>query len=276
MTRDFKKIWVGLVVVLLVGLILPPAGAQVAGSPSPTPTSQGKNRCELFLSVSAKIGQQVASYTNKLKDKRDEIATKLKERQTERVANKTEVRAKWDANRADHFAKLQELAQTDAQKQVILKFKQTVSAAIAAHRAAIDAANRTFEDAVKQANLSRKTSLDSAVTTFKNAVKAVYEKAQADCAAGTDTKTVRTNLKTALQSARDTLNASRQSIEAAKSMQSLIDAHKAAIKKANDDFKAAVAKALADFKTAMAALKPSPSASPSATPSATPSPSPSG
>lgn len=210
-----------------------------------------KGICARLSTLSLKIDERFANFDARLEAKRTETANRIETRQNEFDARLTEKRAKWDANRDEHFAKLEEKAQTDVQKQALLAFRETVTAAISARRAAIDTANQNFREGVQDAIASRKSAVDTATTTFRNSLKAAFDKANSDCQAGVDPRTVRENLGTDLKAARDKFASDRQEIEKLKTpMETLINTRKEAIKKAIDDFKAAIEKAKTDFKAA--------------------------
>jgi hypothetical protein len=207
--------------------------------------------CNLISNLASKYDQRVANRETKLEEKRSEIENRIAERWTERDAKLTEKRAKWDTNRDEHFAKLEEKAVTDEQKQALLVFKQAVAAAIAARRAAIDEAISNFRQGVEQAKVDRKSAADALRNAFRNSIQAAFQKAKADCDAGVDPATIRTNFRAEVKAAKDEFEIDRQELEKLQtSMEALINTRREAIKKAIDDFKAAMEKAKTDFKAA--------------------------
>lgn len=256
MKVNFKKI-------LIAGI----AGTMIAGFWAPVLVlarvqagnveQKAKAYCEMLSTALSKIDQRIAGYNSKLEEKRSRIRDRIEERRMERAAKVAEKRTKWDDNRAEHFAKLEEKAANSEQKQAVAAFTKVVSAAIAARRAAIDKANKDFQDSVAGAIAARKSAVDGIVAVFRNAVQAAFAKAKIDCQ-NDDPQTVRETLRAELKVAREKLAADRENIEKIKvSMEALIVAHRAAIKKANDDFKAALEEARVDFKAAMAKVSPS-------------------
>ena len=163
-----------------------------------------------------------------------------------------EKQAKWDENRVEQFVKLEEKAQTDAQKQAVATFEQAVKAAIAVRRAAVQNAINTFRQGMEVVRVSRQSTIDSIKSTFKNSVNIAYQKQQTDCTSNATQATIRSNLKNDLQAAKTKYQSDLQAIEKWKAtMDQLLAARKAAIKKAIDDFKASMEKARNDFKTAV-------------------------
>ena len=214
--------------------------------------AQPKGFCERLSDFSSRVDQRIISRDAKLGEKRDEIAGRIEERRSERDGRLEEKRGKWDENRAEHFAKLEEKAQTDEQKQAVLVFVKAIEEAIKARRLAIDKAIEDFRRAVEEAKAARKTAVDGAVSNYKNAVKTAFEKAKTDCGQeGVDTETIRENLRIDLKTARENFIKERQEIEKLKTqMEGLIIAKREAIKKAIDEFKTALDQAKEDLKAA--------------------------
>ncbi len=206
--------------------------------------------CERFISWSAKVLQRITDAETKIDAKRQELKNKLNERWIERSDKIAETRAEWNANREEHFKKLEERSQTDAQKQAVLTFRQAVTSAIEARKKAIDEARETFKKGVENAVSARKTAVDATKLVFKNTVTAAVDEAKAACSANTDIKTIRENLQKKLKAAREKFAADRQTIEKMKDgAQTLITARRNAVEKAISDFKNAM-------QTAKNTLKP--------------------
>ena len=212
---------------------------------------KGKAFCTTISNLASKYDQKVANRETKLEEKRTEITDKISSRWTKRDEKLAEKRAKWNTNREEHFAKLEEKAVTDEQKQAFLIFKQAVTSAIAARRAAIDKAIDDFRQGVEQAKIDRKSAVDALGNTFRNSIQAAFEKAKTDCDSEVDPATIRTNFRAEVKAAKEKFESDRKEMEKLQtSMEVLINTRKEAIKKAVDDFKAAMEKAKADFKAA--------------------------
>lgn len=224
-------------------------------------TNQGlKGFCQRLSSLYPKVDQSFTNQNARLEEKRAEIQNRIKECQTERNNKLEQKRAKWDANRAEHFAKLEERAQNDAQKQALLAFHQAVTAAIKSRRAAVDAAIQNFRQGITEAIASRKTTGDEAVYTFRNSVRTAYQNAQSDCDSDLDPATIRQRLKAEIKAARGKFTSDQQQIEKLSvNMESLIAAKREAIEKANEDFRTVIEKAREDFKAAFQQATNSPS-----------------
>lgn len=234
-------------IILVPVLIL----AQPRGGKPEDAGEGGKGFCARISGISSKIDQRMANRDAKLEQKREQISNRIEIRRQERNAKLEQKRAKWDVNRVEHFAKLEEKAQTDEQKQAVITFTKAVSEAIAVRRAAIDTAIQEFREGVTEAKASRKASTDELVSDFRDAIKAAVEKAEADCESGIDPKTVRENLRNDLKEARENFVSAKQGIEKlGTQMALLITTKKEAIKKAIEDFKEALEQAKDDLKAA--------------------------
>ncbi len=209
------------------------------------------NICNRISDLSLKIGQRMDNLSAKIEEKVSQREQTIENRWQKRDGQKTENRTEWDANRAEHIAKLEERATTDAQKQAVAQFKETVNAAISARRAAIDSAIETFRKSVESAITARKTKLDDAENAYRNAVNTAYQKAQTDCASSVEPAQIRTALKANLKSAKEKFNSDREIIEKMQdSMETLIASRKQAVERAIQDFKTAMEKARTDLKAA--------------------------
>ena len=248
MRANFKKILrTGFWGLLVIGALVPIwIFAQNAND-----SQKAKGFCALISNLASKYDQRVANRETKLEEKRSEIENRIAERWTQRDAKLTEKRAKWDTNRDEHFAKLEEKAVTDEQKQALLVFKQAVTAAIAARRAAINEAIDDFRRGVEQAKIDRKSAADALRNTFRNSIRAAFEKAKTDCDVGVDPATIRTNFRAEVKTAKEKFESDRQELEKLQtSMETLINTRKEAIKKAIEDFKTVMETARTEFKAA--------------------------
>ena len=237
--------------------------------------SQNKNNsqskiCTAIVKFAERLDQRFVNQEAKLTARRLERVSKIANHQVEVDVKIDANREKWDDNREEQFGKLEEKAQTDAQKQAVAQFKSTMTAAISTRRAAVDVAIQTFRQGLQQAINDRKTATDTTVSTYKSTINLAIDKAKSDCASGVDTKTVRTNLIQSLKTAREQFNTARQNIEKlSESVETLVAARKQAVEKAHDDFKKAAEQARIQLKAAFGQASPSPSVSPTSTPSPT-------
>lgn len=164
-----------------------------------TPSNNGKDFCDRLGGISTNLEKRIANREDqfrKMKDNRLEKFLKSASSTAERLDGS---RDHADENRKEHYAKLLERADTDAQKQAVEKFRAAMDAAIATRRAAIDAAIKTFQADVKSMLGSRKGGLEKAAADFRTGEQAAIKEAQDACKSGTNIKTVRQTLNRKLQ-----------------------------------------------------------------------------
>src|SRR3989344_633598 len=163
-------------------------------------TSTQRGFCARISEQSPRIDQRIADRLLKLEAKRAERLINLERRQSERDARFIANRAKWDANRQEHYAKLEEKAATD---------KNSIPAAI--EKAKSSCASGTTQPAIREAFLADMESAHAkfqsdreAVEKLKNSIdqlrenrKTAIDKAADDFKVAAEK--ARTDLKTALQ-----------------------------------------------------------------------------
>ena len=241
-------------------------------SRSPRPSDASKNKHEDSAKFCTNVGTfrtNISGNTDKkvekLIDNFNEHKTEISSKRAELINSLVEKRAKADAERAQRFKTLEAKAKTEAQTIAIKTYEATVLAAVAKHRAAIDAADKTFIDGVSAAVGSRQTDLSAAAAAYKTSVAAAFASANTSCAAGTAPKTVRETLSAALKSAQAKFVEARKVAEKARpNLDPLKATHRAAIKAADIEFRTSLKQAFSTLK-AVISIKPtqSPSASPS-------------
>ncbi len=282
------------IVALSLNLLVPTAtlardGVESTSSPSPEvhssdstnteskntekPSSlqeRGQKFCSNGSEVRTKLTAEVEKKSEGLKENFDKRSENLLSKRAELVKKISDNRLKSDVERTNRFAELEAKAKTDAQKAAVKAYEASVLAAIAKHRAAVDAADKIFLDGVIAAVGTRQTDLMTATTAYKAAVAAAIAKAKSSCTAGVDAKTVRQTLAVSLKTAQSNFATARKAADKVHpDLNPLKTAHKAAIKQANADFRASLKTALTALK---AALKPA-GTTDSADPSESPAPS---
>lgn len=243
MKMNYKKIFTIGLALLLLTIVLAPALilAEQKGA---------KGFCNRISKISSDTGQKFGNSNTKLEQKRERIIERIEERREERDQRYEEKQARWDANRADHFAKLDEKAVTDEQKEVATDFQQAVVAAIRIRRDAVNAAIQEFRQGLEDAKLARKGSIDEAIITFRASSEAAIEKAKTDCEAGIiDPETIQETLRKELKAIKEEYITARQEAEKINTdMEVLITVKREAIEKAQYDFKQALEQAKDNFK----------------------------
>lgn len=206
--------------------------------------------CGRVTEVAALLEQRLAEREAKVFERRSERAERRDSRREEHETRKEERHERWDVRRAELYAKLEAHAESDEEKGAALAaFKAAVDAAIFARRGAINAAQEQFRLNAESAFAVRQDALYSAINKFKSYVRAALDQAKTDCAAGVAPETVRENLHAGLKAARDQFAADREGLKAFKAdLEEAIAARKAAVQAAIEEFKAA----LEDAKEALA------------------------
>lgn len=226
------------------------------------------NFCSKISELGSKVDQMITGKLVNLDSKRSERDKKLGEKRAEIDQKLGENRQKWDSNRAEHYAKLQEKADTDAKKQALLNFISAVDKAIADRRTAVNAAQDAFRNGIDKLLTSRGTKADQITAEYKKAIEDAVAKAKSDCSDSSKSATIRQELKDALKVARQKFTSDKQGIDKlGEQVKTLIDVRKAAFEKAKADFQTAMNKAKADLKAVFGVLTPQTS-----TPAASPSP----
>lgn len=217
----------------------------------------GAGACTRYVQVVTNLKSRLDEQAGKLTERRDERQSKLKELRADHESKVQDRRTKWAENWDRLVAKLQSQAQNDPQKAAIAAFKAAMEAAFKTRQAAVDAANQAFRAGLDASVTAKKTAVAAAVAAYKSSVLAALNKAKSDCAAGVPSATVRANLRTALDAAHVKLQADIKAIHLIDGKAAdLAKTRQAAIEKANADFKAAAEKARADLKAALKAAAP--------------------
>lgn len=208
----------------------------------------GKNFCENLTKVQQKLADQVGAREGNQLASFTERQTKVARVQSDVDAKRATARTTADGRREKAEAGIK----TDTGKA----FAVSVEAAIAARKAAVDAAVAAYRTGLEQALSAQKTSADTATATFKTALAAAVAKATTDCANTVDPTVAGKTFNQAVKDARTALQATRKGINTDNTaIKALRVTRDAAIKKAEADFKTAITKARGDMKATMSALR---------------------
>lgn len=211
-----------------------------------------KGICLRIDEISNKMNERMDQKGEQIEKRIEERKENMEKNRGERDDNLTEFRNNADEWREDSYNILESKAITDEQKKAVKKFKETVEAAVETRRDAIDAAIDAFRSGVDQAIVDHLENVDGVVNTYRNTVRTALEKAKSDCDNEVDSKTVRTNLHASLKAAGSQLKEDKTGVtKFSATMQSLIDAKKAAFEKAITDFKTAMKAAVAELKKSL-------------------------
>jgi len=234
------------IIALVFGCVLPAAAS----------TEGAKGVCANINNLADKIGQRLVDSGEKIEKKKAERDSALAERHGNWDKKLADLRANWSEKHDKQLSKLEKRATTTTEKEAINTFKTTMTAALAARKAAIDKAISDFRAGLKEKLSARQNALDAAITAYKSAKEAAFAKAKADCSANIDSKVVLSTLKGSLKAAQDKFKADRQAIEKlGPDVKQLTAAKKEAIAKAVSDFKVIAEQARTALKTAFGIIK---------------------
>jgi vacuolar-type H+-ATPase subunit E/Vma4 len=199
-----------------------------------------------------------------------DLATHITTMQTEFAArlakinsDKTEVDKKVATNRANAKRKFEEKIQqleqkteptklNDTQKQAVKTFKLNMEQAETTREKSIDSARTKYRTDLLNVVTTNQQTIAEAVNLYQATVQSAFMTAQAKCGNGMTT-TNKSDLKTAIQLARQTLTEVNAESKIKTQIKHLATTRNDAIKLANDTFK----KSVATYKTELtAALEP--------------------
>jgi hypothetical protein len=207
--------------------------------------------CERITERAGAFQQKAGDQENQIKTRNTARLTNWTTKENEQDAKLAGLRMAWDANLKNQFSALEVNAQTDAQKTAVTNFETITNAAVATRRLAVDSAIKTFRAGMQNTITTRQGQLDQLVSTSATSRQTLWSKAEADCAAGVDAKTVMANLKSGLQAIRTQTQTDKQNVVKTNTVvATLVAARKAAFDKAFSDFKATMEQARISLKKA--------------------------
>ncbi len=216
----------------------------------------GQNFCTRLSRLSGESETRFGGIGQKLKDKRDAYAAKMKEHRESATSTRATRLDAWMDKRDAALERLD--AATGTQQAAVAKFKADMTVALAARKTAVDAAQQAFRAGIDKLHADRRTAEDKAIADYRAAVKAAFDKAKADCARNVDQETVKKALIAALEAAKAKLEAAKKALSPmGDKVKALVDTRRAAVKAAHDAFKATAEKARAELKAALRAARDS-------------------
>lgn len=259
MQANIKRL---IVSITATGLMLAPALAVAVDRPIQTAQTSG-GFCARISNVKTELNTKLTEVERKRSEKRTSITNDLKVRKDERAAKVKETRDEAEENLEEALDEVEEDL-TTAQKTALNTFKAAMKRAQAARKTAVDAAVSKYRTDLQALINKRQEAVRLAGLTLKNSTAAALAKAQADCAAGVDQATVRSNLKISMDAAQAKFRTDIQAVEnIGPQVKVLVDTRNAAMKAAKDAFRTAVNQAKEALK---AALEPATTPPPVTTP----------
>lgn len=225
---------------------------------TPTPTERGSQK-----QANGAICLRLENATGAMRTRLLEHKERWDSRKTERMANFAEKsenladkleqrRTASDDAREDNLEKLREKYADPEDQAAIDAFQEAVEAAVRDRREAFDAAHLAFRDGVATALAKRQELVRTALTAMQTAIQNAIADAKEACAAGEATETIRTNLRAAIQSAREEFKTARKSSDKVSAeLENLRNSRKTAVKEAQDEFHEALEAAKENLKASL-------------------------
>lgn len=207
--------------------------------------------CTKFTETANTIAGNISKQQTKALGFLTERKDASKEGRDIRDAELKDARDKADEKRNDWYKRLDNKADTDAKKNAVLQFKQTVDGAVDVRQTAVDTAIESFRKGVNDVLLVRDGSMQGTNDAFQIAVNTVVAKVKTDCDNGETTITIRSNFKTGLKNARDVLKTDKKNVDKVGSqVKALALTRQETVKKAVSQFQTTLKTAVADLKKA--------------------------
>jgi Na+-translocating ferredoxin:NAD+ oxidoreductase RNF subunit RnfB len=207
--------------------------------------------CSKFSDTEADITKRLGEQQTKVTGYLDEHKDTLKENRDVRDADLDGNRDKADQRREEWYARLEDKADSDTEKDAVVVFKQTIESAVDTRREAVDTAIEAFRKGVDDAIAGRKSSMQSTRDDFKTAVETAIAKVKTDCDNGEKTATIRSSFKASLKAAREKLSTDKKDVDkVGKQVKALAEVRRVAVKKALDQFEVTRQAAIATLKDA--------------------------
>lgn len=254
MTRVYSKYARALSsAVLLLAMVVTAQGATVtAASNNSNDNANGTHFCSGLDTKYAAVQKRYSGLKGKVSTAWTAQDKKLQNLRSQRDAKITAIRKQSDEERRLNFAKLEDKATTEQQKQAVQTYETAITQAAETRRTAVDGAQASFRQEVKDAVAARRDTLTTQMTAYGTAMQIAYSTAQSSCDNGVEPASVRTTLLASLKVSHEAFVQQRQSDNDIKTqIATLAHARNITIKNAN---KAYVATAQAATKALKAAF----------------------
>ena len=153
--------------------------------------------------ASALQGEMFQKIKNFL-EKHSERTLRVQSDRLERDAERSKRQNAWSTAYDKHFSKLRERAGTDAEIQAVEAFQITVTAALETRRKALEIIIERLRVGTDEAMAVRQAQLEDALNRMQASVDTALSRVRIECVqSGIDPMTLRTELVTALRSARE-------------------------------------------------------------------------
>jgi hypothetical protein len=168
--------------------------------------------CAALGETKKQLSEGVAAKEKRVSEYIDGLAQQLEDERNGRDAKLEEARSEADQKRSEWYARLEDRAKGDDQKDAVVKYKQRVEEAVDDRRDAVDAAIAEFRKSVDELAVKRSTSMQTARDTFRASTEAAAKKLETDCANGVATDVVVKDFKASLKAGREKLAADKKAV----------------------------------------------------------------
>jgi len=233
--------------------LMTPAFALAALPPvrTNTTTPPAVNFCTNLPNLTAQTTAKISTNEKNL-EARQQQQTQVQERQTKRTQQLGQIRTNGDQDRQAIYGQLMAKAETEEQKQAVTQFQNTIEAAVATRRTAVDSALQAYWTALNNALSTRQTAVFTARQNFSASVQAALNTASKECSSGVSPVTARKNFQASLQTAKSQFATNRKDIDKiGPQVKTTVQARNTAVKKAMDDFKKTAEQARITLKAAL-------------------------
>jgi hypothetical protein len=178
------------------------AAVLMLSGPLPGSALAAADFCSQLGDYKAKISGALDSRSQKWVTARKARDLKLDQTRERWASTVGKARDNWSASRQSNFKKLEEKADTDAEKAAVKAYETSVTNAITVRQAAHDQSRTTFMAAVDNIVSTQRTNLDTQLNSFTADVDVAFTTAQEQCDAGKAGATVHSGLVSDLKDAR--------------------------------------------------------------------------
>jgi DNA repair exonuclease SbcCD ATPase subunit len=239
-------------ILAISALLLSPLFSLAAPSTPPARQNSQTNSCTKMTATAQNIMNRVEENNKELKNRKQDRTQNFRENREQRQEQLQTMRD----NAAEVRAKVQEellsLAESDAQKKAVKDFIAAAREAMITRHEAVDEAMENFRSELDSLSNNQQALLLQTQETYRASVQTALDKAKSDCQSGITPATVRTQLMTALQTAKQQMQTAKQQIrQSENSVEVLVKTRNEAVKSAGDIFRATMEKLRTELKTAL-------------------------
>ena len=236
--------------VLASSFLIPAFALAESTTTSPTVPRDGKTFCTSLPALRTKALTHLSDRVATIEEKKSDRQTKFEAGRTERHDKLAAGRTSRDAERAARYEKLRGRASTTEQATAVNTFAAEVERFVAVRKAAVDAAIKTFEDAVFALQTTNQAAVADFSVTMQADINKIFDDATASCSAGKTGPEVMAEVKAAMEAKRTARLNDVKAHASSSQFKVLQDARKASVEAAKTAFKTGLDAASVDLKKA--------------------------